>query len=628
MAISVTDILVKGNRPETQFPASPEVSIATGAAFDQLLGQFAKASRSLPSVGIPAPSAEGSRDTGTDHATDTNFVDNDSAAAIARDTANDSATFERPETPADDGVTEQHSSSDDNEPADTPADSPADSQDDSQADTEPTATGESDPANDDHPEGDTGLDRAAKETEDLAAADPIAAASDIQPQASAMAASVAAEQSKVVSAGTNPASTVVAGANNGTETAGTAPAPQANPNMAANANAGAVTPQTLPEAANNQGTSNTVPQTLPEAANNQGTNNTVPQTAPNTAAASATVAATPHAEAAQKGITKAFGNLTTSTAAGGDTNTATDGKGETPAPSQSRANINITVTQGTGQPQAQGNSLLAPGTAIAGLMPSDDGAPETVLAAIKGNTPAGTNAAAGSAVANGTTPGAADGANMTQTNTTAANSAFGLAQSAVASNGAASTYGTQNRLSLDTPPPALLGGAANSPQIGNSAQARAISAATRPAPVAQPLVDQVAVQITKAAAQGLDKISIKLSPASLGRIEVQLDLTHDGRVAAVVTAERSETLDLLQRDARGLERALLEAGLKTDSNSLDFNLRGDGHDGDTDSDGNAIPGLDIAAEAADGDDANVPTLAQISGYANARANVGGIDIQV
>jgi hypothetical protein len=33
-------------------------------------------------------------------------------------------------------------------------------------------------------------------------------------------------------------------------------------------------------------------------------------------------------------------------------------------------------------------------------------------------------------------------------------------------------------------------------------------------------------------------------------------------------------LDLLKTDARGLEKALEDAGLKADSNSLNFNLRG------------------------------------------------------
>ena len=38
-------------------------------------------------------------------------------------------------------------------------------------------------------------------------------------------------------------------------------------------------------------------------------------------------------------------------------------------------------------------------------------------------------------------------------------------------------------------------------------------------------------------------------------------------------ADRSDTLDLLRRDASGLERALQDAGLKTADNSLQFSLR-------------------------------------------------------
>src|SRR3546814_18557062 len=75
---------------------------------------------------------------------------------------------------------------------------------------------------------------------------------------------------------------------------------------------------------------------------------------------------------------------------------------------------------------------------------------------------------------------------------------------------------------------------------------------------------------------GQDQISIKLHPAELGRIEVKLENASDGTLRAVISAERTETLDLLQRDARGLERALQAAGVKTDSGSLSFNLRGQG----------------------------------------------------
>ncbi|MBL8705435.1 MAG: flagellar hook-length control protein FliK, partial [Rhodospirillales bacterium] len=61
----------------------------------------------------------------------------------------------------------------------------------------------------------------------------------------------------------------------------------------------------------------------------------------------------------------------------------------------------------------------------------------------------------------------------------------------------------------------------------------------------------------------------------LGRIDVKLEVGEDGRVTAQVRAEKPETLELLQRDARGLERALQEAGLRADSGSLSFGLRGE-----------------------------------------------------
>ena len=93
-------------------------------------------------------------------------------------------------------------------------------------------------------------------------------------------------------------------------------------------------------------------------------------------------------------------------------------------------------------------------------------------------------------------------------------------------------------------------------------------------PIAQPATNQVFVQLTKAVQNGQNKITIQLRPEELGRVEVKLDIGGDGRVKAMVMADKPETLDLLQKDSRVLERALQEAGLKTDSNSLSFNLHG------------------------------------------------------
>ncbi|WP_119459818.1 flagellar hook-length control protein FliK [Rhodospirillaceae bacterium SYSU D60014] len=102
------------------------------------------------------------------------------------------------------------------------------------------------------------------------------------------------------------------------------------------------------------------------------------------------------------------------------------------------------------------------------------------------------------------------------------------------------------------------------------------AAGHRPVPTPPMLAEQIAVHIQRGIEQGTDRIDIRLTPAELGRIEVRLELGHDGRVHASIAVDRAETLDLLQRDSRSLERALQDAGLKTDSGGLTFNLRGDG----------------------------------------------------
>lgn len=87
-------------------------------------------------------------------------------------------------------------------------------------------------------------------------------------------------------------------------------------------------------------------------------------------------------------------------------------------------------------------------------------------------------------------------------------------------------------------------------------------------------MDQVTVHIGKAIANGNTQMEIHLKPAELGRVEVKVETDADGMSHVTVTADRKETLEMLQRDVRGLERTLADAGLKTDSNGLSFNLRG------------------------------------------------------
>ena len=94
----------------------------------------------------------------------------------------------------------------------------------------------------------------------------------------------------------------------------------------------------------------------------------------------------------------------------------------------------------------------------------------------------------------------------------------------------------------------------------------------RPA-AAPPPAAQLAVHVARAVEDGVRRLEVRLNPAELGRVEVKLDVGHDGRVLAVVAADRQDTLELLQRDARGLERALQDAGIRADSGSLSFTLR-------------------------------------------------------
>jgi len=137
---------------------------------------------------------------------------------------------------------------------------------------------------------------------------------------------------------------------------------------------------------------------------------------------------------------------------------------------------------------------------------------------------------------------------------------------------------------LDTPDEAAaatlpLGAAGATPAAAAAAQRRAETAAAPQLP-RLPANEQIAINIQKAIKAGKDQVTIKLQPEELGRIDVKLEVGEDGRVTAQVRAEKPETLELLQRDARGLERALQEAGLRADSGSLSFGLRGENrHDG-------------------------------------------------
>ena len=120
---------------------------------------------------------------------------------------------------------------------------------------------------------------------------------------------------------------------------------------------------------------------------------------------------------------------------------------------------------------------------------------------------------------------------------------------------------------------------ATQPVVVNATQntAPATSTPVFAAPAA-PLAPSVplaglAIDIAGKALEGKNRFEIRLDPPELGRIEVRLDVDRDGNVTSRLTVDRADTLDLLRRDASGLERALQDAGLKTADNGLQFSLR-------------------------------------------------------
>ncbi|MFL5232747.1 MAG: flagellar hook-length control protein FliK [Microvirga sp.] len=96
-----------------------------------------------------------------------------------------------------------------------------------------------------------------------------------------------------------------------------------------------------------------------------------------------------------------------------------------------------------------------------------------------------------------------------------------------------------------------------------------------PAPAMIPNVPLAAVpvEIAMKSLSGVNRFEIRLHPEDLGRIDVRLDIEDDGSVQARLVVDRVETLALLQRDAKTLERAFEQAGLKPSEGGIDLTLR-------------------------------------------------------
>lgn len=154
------------------------------------------------------------------------------------------------------------------------------------------------------------------------------------------------------------------------------------------------------------------------------------------------------------------------------------------------------------------------------------------------------------------------------------------------------------------------------------------------------LSEQVQVGIKQISKDGIDRITIQLTPEDMGRVDVRLDVGADGRTHIVFTMDKADVFEQLQRDARFLEKALQDAGVKADAGSMEFNLRqqnqgafaqaganGDGSNSQRepqwDEDGQPLVGSGVAAE---GDDVSSADDGIVQNYTVSVNN--GLDIRV
>jgi flagellar hook-length control protein FliK len=92
------------------------------------------------------------------------------------------------------------------------------------------------------------------------------------------------------------------------------------------------------------------------------------------------------------------------------------------------------------------------------------------------------------------------------------------------------------------------------------------------APGADPAT-QLAPRIAQAMFARHQMVSVQLHPLELGSVQIRIVVDPNRKVRAVLRAEHPETLDLLQRHAVGLERALTTTGLGlAESDALTFDL--------------------------------------------------------
>ena len=138
------------------------------------------------------------------------------------------------------------------------------------------------------------------------------------------------------------------------------------------------------------------------------------------------------------------------------------------------------------------------------------------------------------------------------------------------------------------------------------------------------------VNMTRGSDNNINRLSMQLEPADLGRIDVELKMSKDGNLKAHIMTDKADTLNILQKDSSALQKALQEAGLDVGSDSFSFDLR-DQNDGQLAQDKDSREMLfnvdGLADIESDMDGINDNYLAA-GAYGQIYASAGGVNIFV
>ncbi len=288
---------------------------------------------------------------------------------------------------------------------------------------------------------------------------------------------------------------------------------------------------------------------------------------------------------------------------------------DTAASAQTSSSTNPDATATSGSSGDSGSTVSADNTANAhpgttdntSGTPAPNGAPPSLGQAPSGNPPF--------------VPAQAAGNTQTGSNNTTTRTETPSSTSSADPGGASAGQNDSN---------AVKASANSLPNTGFAAIAAATPSTAAAAPAAAPAAAAVPVSglpvvIAARARAGSNQFDIRLDPPELGRIDVRLDVNHDGQVTSHVTVDRQDTLDLLQSQQPQLERALEQAGLKTSDNGLQFTLRDQSFTGQNSSGGgnaqpNTAPQLVVP-------DADLPPVQSTQIYTRVSLR-GGLDIRV